>query len=127
MRQIYFDAQAEHTTVPNPQQVSDISSRKKPSFEREQCAPAVGNEVDLNALSKMAKDRQTSTGPMRTQPAESGSVLPTPVQPIMPMVGKATKAPYPKERPTRSEAVRAAKAKIMRRNSLRIQRDAQKG
>jgi hypothetical protein len=85
----------------------------------------VMHEVDPPVLSNVAKGKQTSTGPMRTQPADRGSLLPTPVQPIMPMFGKATIAPYPKERPTRSEAVRAAKAKIMRRNSLRKQRDAQ--
>jgi hypothetical protein len=37
------------------------------------------------------------------------------------------KTPQPKQQPTRTDAVRAAKARIMRLNSLRKQRDAQKG
>jgi hypothetical protein len=46
---------------------------------------------------------------------------------MMPTAGKAAKTPHPKQQPTRMEAVRAAEARIMRRNSLRKQRDAQKG
>jgi hypothetical protein len=53
--------------------------------------------------------------------------MPTQALPMMPMVGKPMKAPQPKKQPTRTEAVRAAKAKITRRESLRKQRDAQKG
>jgi hypothetical protein len=41
------------------------------------------------------------------------------------MGGKLTNAPSPKQKSsTRTEAVRAAKAKITRRNSLRKQREA---
>ena len=48
--------------------------------------------------------------------------------PTMPTVGEETKSPAPKKKqPTRTEAVRAAKATIPRRNSLRKQRKAQKG
>jgi hypothetical protein len=42
------------------------------------------------------------------------------------MAGKQKPAPLLKKPPTRMEAVRAAKARIMRRNSLRKQRQAQK-
>jgi hypothetical protein len=38
---------------------------------------------------------------------------------MMPTVGKAAKTPQPKLEPTRAEAVRAAKARITLRNSLR--------
>jgi hypothetical protein len=64
---------------------------------------------------------------MNMQPVEHGSIAPTPLLPMMPTAGGHTKAPYPKKRPTRTEAVRIAKARIMRRNSLRKQRQAQKG
>jgi hypothetical protein len=46
---------------------------------------------------------------------------------MMPATGAETKTPLPKKRPTRADAVRIAKARIMRRNSLRMQRQAQKG
>jgi hypothetical protein len=75
----------------------------------------------------MPKSKPTLTGPMSTQPVERGSIMPTQALPMMPMAGKAMKAPQPKKQPTRTEAVRAARAKITRRESLRKQRDAQRG
>jgi hypothetical protein len=64
---------------------------------------------------------------MNTQPAARGSSA-APMLPRMPAAGgHDKKAPSPKARPTRTDAVRLAKAKIMRRNSLRKQRLAQKG
>jgi hypothetical protein len=64
---------------------------------------------------------------MNTQPAARGSSA-APMLPRMPIAGgDEVKTPRPKERPTRTDAVRLAKAKIMRRNSLRKQRLAQKG
>jgi hypothetical protein len=61
---------------------------------------------------------------MTTQPVRRGSVMPTQALPMMPAAGKGLKAPHPKKQPTRTEAVRVAKAKISRRESLRKQRDA---
>ena len=81
------------------------------------------NELGSNELSTMPKSKQP-TGPMRTQPVERASVMPTQVLPMMPAAGKATNPSQPKQRPTRTEAVRAAKARITRRNSLRKQREA---
>jgi hypothetical protein len=75
----------------------------------------------------MPKSKPTSPGPMSVQPVEHGSIAPTPLLPMMPAAGAQQNAPYPKQRPTRTEAVRIAKARIMRRNSLRKQRQAQKG
>jgi len=72
-------------------------------------------------------DREPITGPMRTQPVERASIRPTQVLPAMPTVGKTTKAPQSKQNPTRADAVRAAKARISRRNSLRKQRKALQG
>jgi hypothetical protein len=72
----------------------------------------------------MAKNKSAPTGPMTTQPLRRGSVMPTQALPMMPAAGKALNAPHPKKQPTRTEAVRAAKAKITRRESLRKQRDA---
>jgi len=74
----------------------------------------------------MPKIKPTA-GPMRTQPIERASTIPTPVLPMMPMAGKADKTAQPMRRPTRADGVRVAKAKITRRNSLRKQRDALKG
>jgi hypothetical protein len=67
------------------------------------------------------------TGPMRTQPVERASMMPTQVLPMMPTVGKVAKTPQPKQETTRTEAVRVAKARITRRNSLRKQREAMRG
>jgi hypothetical protein len=46
---------------------------------------------------------------------------------MMPTVETETKVPRPKKQTPRTEAIRIAKARIMRRNSLRKQRQAQKG
>jgi hypothetical protein len=75
----------------------------------------------------MPKSKPTSPGPMSMQPVAHGSIASTPLLPMMPTVNAQQKTPYPKKRPTRSEAVQIAKARIMRRNSLRKQRQAQKG
>jgi hypothetical protein len=55
--------------------------------------------------------------------------MPVPLLPAMPGPAgtDASKKPPPKAKWTRTEAVRLAKAKIMRRSSLRKQRLAQKG
>ena len=82
------------------------------------------NEFGENALSMMPGSKPAITGPMRTQPIQHGSIVPT--LPAMPTIRETTQAPQPKQPPTRMEAVRAAKAKISRRNSLRKQRAAQK-
>jgi hypothetical protein len=63
---------------------------------------------------------------MTLQPVAHGSIAPTQSL-MMPTGAAATKTPLPKKPSPRSEAVRVAKARIMRRNSLRKQRQAQKG
>jgi hypothetical protein len=69
------------------------------------------------------------------QPAEHGRSAPTQMQPAMPAAKRGlkketaeqSKSPAPEKKPrTRTEAVRAARARITRRKSLRKQRDAQK-
>jgi hypothetical protein len=84
------------------------------------------NKLGKSELSTMPIIKPTA-GAMRTQPVERVSSMPTPVLPRMPTVGKVGKTAQPKRTPTRIEAVRAAKAEITRRNSLRKQRDAQRG
>jgi hypothetical protein len=84
------------------------------------------NELGRSELSPMPKNKPTA-GPMRTQPIDRSSIIATPVLPMMPSAGKVTKAPQSKQKPTRTDGVRVAKAKITRRNSLRKQRDALKG
>jgi hypothetical protein len=66
---------------------------------------------------------------MGMQPSCHGSTMPIPLQPAMPgPIGTdASVTPPPKTKLTRTDAVRIAKARIMRRNSLRKQRQAQKG
>ena len=95
------------------------------------------NENGRRALIFMAHKNRTSdnTGPMGMQPIERGPFAPTEMQPMMPSARRkatgetgdetAPPAPETKQR-TRTEAVRAALARIMRRNSLRKQRQAQK-
>jgi hypothetical protein len=71
----------------------------------------------------MPKNKPTS-GPMKTQPIERVSIMPTPLKPMMPTVGlKAEKTLHPIEKTSRADAVRSAKANITRRNSLRKQRE----
>jgi hypothetical protein len=74
----------------------------------------------------MPKNKPT-TGPMRTQPIERASIMPTQVLPMMPTVGKVAKTPQLKQETARTEAVRVAKARITRLNSLRKQRDTLRG
>jgi hypothetical protein len=70
------------------------------------------------------------TGPMRMQPAEHAPTASTQMLPTMPAARtekkQETKSPAPEKKQTRAEAVRAAQARITRRDSLRKQRDAQK-
>jgi hypothetical protein len=83
------------------------------------------NEFGRRALSMMPDSKPTSTGPMSVQPVGHGSIAAT-QSTMMPTAGEA-KTPLPKKPSSRAEAVRVAKARIMRRNSLRKQRQAQKG
>jgi hypothetical protein len=83
--------------------------------------------TDLLAVFRMPKNKPTPAGPMRTQPIDRGSIMPTPVLPLMPAVGEQMKTPQPKKPPTRMEAIRVAKARITRRSSLQKQREALKG
>ena len=85
------------------------------------------NEFGQSELSSMPKSKPV-TGPMRTQPVERASIMPTQVLPMMPTTGKKMKStPQPNQKPTRTEAVRVAKTKITRLNSLRKQREALRG
>jgi hypothetical protein len=63
---------------------------------------------------------------MSVQPVAHGSIAPTQLL-MMPTTGTQTKTSLSKKQSPRAEAVRVAKARIMRRNSLRKQRQAQKG
>jgi len=66
---------------------------------------------------------------MRMQPVEREPTTPTQMLPIMPgnEGARETKTPAPEKKlRTTTDAVQAAMARIMRRNSLRKQRDAQK-
>ncbi len=86
----------------------------------------MSNEPGFTALSRMSKRKPTSPGPMSVQPVEHGSIVPTQLLPAMPTAEKKAKAPLPKKRPTREDAIQAAKARLMRRNSLQKQRRAQR-
>jgi hypothetical protein len=79
------------------------------------------NQFGNNALLVMPKRQPTATGPMSVQPVDHGSTAATQLR-MKPTVETETKKQTP-----RTEAVRIAKARIMRRNSLRKQRQAQKG
>jgi hypothetical protein len=77
----------------------------------------------------MDKQKLPPTGPMGMQPSHHGSKMPFSSQPAMPApIGTAASVTLPaKSKLTRTLAVRIAKARIMRRNSLRKQRLALKG
>ena len=76
-------------------------------------------------LSRMPQRRPISTGPMSVQPAEHQSIAPTQSQPMLPTTDKVPQ-PVRNKTSTRAEAIRVAKARIVRRNSLRKQRQLQK-
>ena len=63
------------------------------------------------------------------QPIDRSATMPVPLLPPVPGSNDADgrKASLPKVKLTRTDAVRAAKARLMRRNSLRKQREAQRG
>jgi hypothetical protein len=71
----------------------------------------------------MAKSKP-SVGPMSVQPDDRNCTARN--QRARPTIVEDNKTPLPKDQQTRMEAVRAAKARITRRNSLRKQREAQK-
>jgi hypothetical protein len=77
----------------------------------------------------MQESKPRRTGPMIMQPIDRGATMPVPLLPAMPGPAgtDASKKLPPKAQLTRTEAVRLAKARILRRNSLRKQRLAQKG
>jgi hypothetical protein len=64
---------------------------------------------------------------MNMQPHEYSSTARNQLPTMMSTLGEDRKTPLPKHQQARMEAVRIAKARIMRRNSLRKQRQAQKG
>ena len=72
----------------------------------------------------MAESKPSTVGPMIVQPDNRHCTARN--QRAMPTIGE-DKTPLPKAQQTRMTAVRAAKARITRRNSLRKQREAQKG
>jgi hypothetical protein len=72
----------------------------------------------------MAKSKLPSIGPMSVQPAEHTSTARNQLPTIVSTIGDDKKTPLPKIQQARMEAVRAAKARIMRRNSLQKQRQA---
>ena len=73
----------------------------------------------------MAKNKPSTVGPMSVQPDNRQCTARN--QRAMPTIGEDKTPPLPKAQQTRMTAVRAAKARITRRNSLRKQREAQKG
>ena len=83
------------------------------------------NELGSNELSLMPNRKSPSTGPMSVQPIEHSSTAPTQLA-MVPTLREGKKTPLPKKQQARMEAVRVAKAEIMRSSSLRKQRQAQK-
>jgi hypothetical protein len=63
---------------------------------------------------------------MSVQPVEHSASARNLLPAIMSTRGEEKKTPLPKNQQARMEAVRVAKARIMRRSSLRKQRQAQK-
>jgi hypothetical protein len=73
----------------------------------------------------MARRKSSVTGPMNVQPVEHRSIRAAVQSPVLGPPG-ATQTAAAKERASGEDAVRAAKAKISRHNSLRKQRQFQK-
>jgi hypothetical protein len=73
----------------------------------------------------MAKSsKSSSVGPMSVQPNDRTGTARN--QRALPTTGNDKEISLPKDQQARVDAVRAAKARITRRNSLRKQREAQK-
>ena len=75
-------------------------------------------------LCLIAKSKPSSVGPMSVQPNDRTGTAQN--QRTMPTVSDDNKTPLPKDQQIRMAVVRASKARITRRNSLRKQREAQK-
>jgi hypothetical protein len=73
----------------------------------------------------MRHREQKSVGPMSNQRAQDFAI--SPALPRMPTASEPAEVPASLKRATREDAIRLAKAKISRRRSLRMQREAQKG
>jgi hypothetical protein len=80
-------------------------------------------------FARMQKRKPRHTGPMSMQPVDRSATMPVPLLSPVPGSNDADRlrASLPKAKSTRTDAVRAARARITRRNSLRKQRQAQKG
>jgi hypothetical protein len=72
----------------------------------------------------MRHRRQKSVGPMSNQRAHDFAICPA--LPLMPTALRPSEGPTSRKRATREDALRIAKAKISRRRSLKMQREAQK-
>jgi hypothetical protein len=72
----------------------------------------------------MRHRQQKSVGPMSNQRAHDFAICST--LPLMPTALRPSEGPTSPKRATREDAVRIAKAKISRRRSLKMQREAQK-
>jgi hypothetical protein len=74
--------------------------------------------------------RKPLCGPMTTQPIENRETIPTQTQPMMPAAGRlpaaAPKTPVGKGQPRNYQPLSTERAQILRKNSLRKQRKAQK-
>ena len=90
-------------------------------------APILDADPLLPALADYCLRGCSCRLPMRTQPIRGDSTIATPSLPFKPGDRKWGKAPQPKQKPSRSDEIRAAKAKITRRNSLRKQCEALQG
>jgi hypothetical protein len=72
----------------------------------------------------MTKAKPKLTGPMNTQRTQYAAICPA--LPLMPTPGSGPQVSQTKMQPSRTDAVGKAKAKMMRRASLRKQREGQK-
>jgi hypothetical protein len=138
--QIFFEGEEEYRSWPKaPRSWSPRSkglnarAALKVRLNRHYCSesplanPSAGgicflNELGRNELSAMPRNKPI-IGPMRTQPIARASIMATP---MTPMVRRVTKAQQPKQEPTKTQAIRAEKARITRLSSLRKQREALK-
>ena len=72
----------------------------------------------------MRHKTQISAGPMSNQRSRDFAISPS--LPLMPAAAEPSEGPTSRQQATRADAVRSAKARISRRRSLEMQREAQK-
>ena len=107
-----------------PDRACSITNNRGFEIKEREARWLLKNNSEAGALFNMARRRPAPIGPMSLQPDGHASTQAIQSPAVRP-AGKAAAA-APKKRATAADALRAATARVIRRNSLRKQRQLQK-